>query len=155
MSTVELVRYAGTSILSSVAQKTNALAMQIESKIGLYRSVLFLSLLTWGLWLAFPWWETFRSTPSFRIMGSLADEWVWGCLFVITGLVGMLSTLRGMFRVSQYAMLSSAVLWFTVSGTFIASNFYSTASVIYPVVALLCCINYYLVEVKGALSNEQ
>jgi hypothetical protein len=143
-----------SSALSSLATGTSSVISEIESRVGLYRSVLFILIAVWGLWLISPLWATFDSTPTYRIMSAFAGEEVWGVVLAATGIVGLASTIGGMMRVSQNLMLMSAVLWFTISGTFMASNFFSTASVVYPTLALLCCINYYLIEVKGALSNE-
>lgn len=44
---------------------------------------------TWGLWVANPWWEVFTSAQLYGIMAIIAPEVFWGCLAIVVGLVTM------------------------------------------------------------------
>lgn len=154
VSTIESLHLFGLNLIRLFAKNTSGVATKIESKLGLYRFVLFFVIAIWGLWIVSPWWSSFDTTPTFRVMAAFVDEWMWGVLFAFVGIFGLYATGLGAFRASQNAMAFAAILWCVVSGTFIASNIFSTASVIYPSMALLCCVNYYLVELKGALTDD-
>lgn len=56
-------------------------------------------MLTWGVWLLLPWWDTF-SNPQYAVLASLAGEATWGafsCFVALTRLAALLVNGRHRF----------------------------------------------------------
>lgn len=67
--------------------------------------ILGLYTITWGLWVANPFWSVFPGTQLFSALGLLAPEVFWGTLAVVCGLI----TVRGAYRRSYRALVIGAL----------------------------------------------
>ena len=98
--------------------------------------VVMLCTLGWGVWLVNPSWDSFSSTPTFRSMQAIAPEWVWGTPMLVLSLVHLVGLLADHSRIRKACTFANTLLWVFLSAMVWQGNLASTASVVYPVLAL-------------------
>ncbi len=85
----------------------------------------------WGFWVGNTWWDVFPSSPTFRTMGLVAPEWLWGTTVFVIGAGQLLAlyndSLTWRFRISGAAFF----LWGGITTLFLMGNAFSTATVTY------------------------
>lgn len=93
--------------------------------------------ITWGVWVGNPIWDVFPSSPTFRVLGLVAPESVWGIIVAGVGSAALLAVyvdnLLWRYRVSAAAFL----LWSFITLLFIISNPSSTATITYGMMAIM------------------
>jgi hypothetical protein len=72
-----------------------------------------LFLVGWGLWVFFPWWNTFQVSGAYKLMLSLTSEWVWGLSVLLIGAFQMVVLFTNKLKTRLFATLLS--LFTTVS----------------------------------------
>lgn len=92
--------------------------------------------LGWGLLVAWPFIDTFSTSPTFTAMAQIAPEWAWGWGGICTGAMQLAALILGTHRLRYLATWLVLVGWLFMACTFVRSNPWSTASVIYPTLAL-------------------
>lgn len=91
----------------------------------------------WGMWVGNPGSVIFTSSATFRVMGLVAPEWLWGLVTVIVGL-GQLGAIYNESLVWRYRIgVTAFLLWGFVTLLFILSNLNSTAPVTYGMMFLI------------------
>lgn len=97
---------------------------------------------TWGLILLAPW-DTFEVSPSYRIMSFLAPEWVWGCLYLGLGALQSLAMCGNVHRFRLPAASFAMIGWTFAAITFLLSNPYTHAPVLYGILAFA---NFWVIQ---------
>lgn len=97
----------------------------------------------WGLWILMPH-DTFPTSISYNVMASLAPEWVWGLVVMVVGAAQIATTLstRG-WKLRASANFATFVTWVFIATMFIVSNWLSTATVIYPLLAAVAFGSFF------------
>ena len=90
---------------------------------------------SWGFWLLLPW-PTFAKSPTFAAMQELAPEWVWGLFICSLGATQLASLIASWWQWRRRSALGMCLVWVFISVMFWRANFSSTASVVYPFIAL-------------------
>ena len=62
----------------------------------------------WGLWILNPWWTVFSTAALYHIMATLAPEYVWGGIAVISGML----IIRGAIKPSYENLLTGSWIGF-------------------------------------------
>lgn len=77
-----------------------------------------------GLWLLNPAWKTFEAaSTSYRLMGGIAPEEVWGAWMLLLGLgMGLAMFYRAGARARQTTVFLSAMTYFLLTALFVWSN---------------------------------
>lgn len=96
--------------------------------------------IVWGCWVGNPWWNVFPSSPTFRVMGLIAPEWLWGIAVAATGMGQLVAlynvSLRWRYRIS----VTGFQLWTFVTLMFLLGNFSTTAVVTYGMMSTIAGI---------------
>lgn len=99
-------------------------------------SILAVLTVSWGLWVASPFWHAFSGAQSYRYVAELAPEWVWGLYAFMSGvamLCALYSRKPGLLVASS---LLSSLHWGTISIMFWFGDWTSIAGLTYSFVAL-------------------
>lgn len=103
----------------------------------------------WGAWIASPHWETFKASPTFNAMAELPlSENMQGGIIFLAGAVQVLGLAYNHLNTRKWGAFIVALIWIYVSTMFIRANITSTASVIYPLLALTAAWAYWRIAVK-------
>lgn len=107
-----------------------------------------LCLFLWGAWVASPHWDTFNSTPTYDAMAQLPiSEDGQGIIIMSVGLIVLFGTFYGQRKLRKYATFWATIIWIFISAMFIVANFFSTATVVYPMLALSGIWAYWRITV--------
>ena len=109
---------------------------------------LFLALIsvTWGLWVASPFWSAFSASSSFRVMAEIAPEWVWGAVMTVVGLLKIHSIVSQNYRLKRIAFTVSLFVWSSIGISFILVSPYAVGTAIY---SLILCANSFCLWRNG------
>lgn len=118
----------------------------VTRPMGEYRTVVMLTMFLWGFWIASPWWSSFSVTPTFSLMQKIAGEEVWGLCFMLVPAAALLCRVTGNKAVEQVFALLAASGWVAVACVCAYSNPYSTATVVYPSLALMALVDWKVHE---------
>lgn len=105
--------------------------------------------LTWGVWLLLPF-AIFPTSPTFRVMGEIAPEWVWGLLMAGAGLQSIIGVMRQSYTMRRWSLAVMAALWLASWTAFVLGNWRSTTSVHYLWWFVLCAYSYLRAYKNGA-----
>lgn len=95
------------------------------------------SLFLWGLWLAIPYWDTFKTTPTFLALQQLPiPEDIQGLIIMTVGLTVLVALLIEYNTLRIRATFAAMLIWLFLSAMFIGANVRSTATITYPILAL-------------------
>lgn len=92
--------------------------------------ILALHSMALGLWLLMPW-STFASSITFRMMGTLAPEWVWGGVILAGGLGLFTALLLDNIQWRLRILRGLAFLWLVVAMAMAVANLRSIAAISY------------------------
>jgi hypothetical protein len=98
--------------------------------------------LTWGLWVVNPWANAFDSSGIFKLMDTLAPEWLWGALVGAVGLFQMITLFTPKCKLRAFAAILSMFTLFAMSMLVAFSNPLSTAMTSYLVIAICAWLGY-------------
>lgn len=104
--------------------------------------------LNWGLLILAPF-DTFGSTPSFRVMASAAPEPVWGSALFIAGVLHICGLARNHRHTRQAAAFFTFLCWMVIAISFGLANPQGTAMAVYPTLALLSAWAYVRLAREG------
>lgn len=96
---------------------------------------LFLAITTtlWGFFLLLPF-NTFSTSGSFNILGSIAPEFGWGMFVFIGGLLHVISISRNDIYWRRDLNMILYLVWLFFAINFIQANPYGTGTIIYPMI---------------------
>jgi hypothetical protein len=114
-----------------------------------------LAMLGWGLWVLNPFWDTFGSSISFRVMAAVAAEVAWGCGMTGLGIAQLVVLLMRSRTGRRVAAGIASITWLCISILLMLGNITSTASVIYPLLACSAGWSYLRLSVPDQSSDEQ
>lgn len=97
----------------------------------------------WGAWVASPFWATFDSTPTFRVMADLAPAWLWGSLPMAAGLLLLRYSIMGNRTLKQHALLFLVAFFVFVFAVLTLGNPSSTAVPTYLHAAVMYGFMWY------------
>ncbi len=130
---LEMTQTAKQTVLQYFRQRLRHLLLEIDVE-GM-ELVSIIASISWGAWVINPAWDTFGSSPTFRIIASLAPEPVWGALVLWLGVSQLISLLLDMRRHRVIFNSISCMTWMGMAATFWFTNYQATASVLYPCIA--------------------
>jgi hypothetical protein len=87
--------------------------------------------ISWGVWVGNPWWDVFPSSTTFRFLGIVAPEWVWGLAMIGVGAAALVALYLGRLIWRYWVSVTAFLLWGFILLLFILSNFLSTATITY------------------------
>jgi len=94
-------------------------------------------LLVWGFWIASPWWTIYDSTPTFRMLSTIAPAWVVGGLPILSALLLSIAYRLRLWRL-RWAVLFFLVGFFQfVAVLYFLSNPVSPAWITNTLVAII------------------
>lgn len=108
-----------------------------RSEFYLLELILGTGSVAWGLWLLYPGWNSFDSTPILQAMGRLAHEETWGLVVAVLGVAQFVSAGWGSVRYRWLVAFAMSAVWTLASATFLLSNPTSPSGVVYSVVFAL------------------
>lgn len=110
--------------------------------------------IAWGMWVGSPWWNVFPSSPTFRVLGTVAPEWVWGMAALWVGIGQLVAVydnrLIWRYRVSVAAFL----LWTFIALLFVLANPSSTATITYGMLALMAALVVAKIKERVEMGQE-
>lgn len=104
-----------------------------HSEIGEFILGLFAAF--WGLWLLFPFWETF-SLPVFSAFLACAPEWVWGLVSLLLGLFTIIAAGTRCYILRKIMVFLHIAFWVFVAIMFAFASPENTAVPIYTMLAV-------------------
>ena len=94
-------------------------------------------LLLWGGWLASPWWSTYASTPSWRVVALLVPAWVMGSFPIASAFLLILAHHKRWHKL-RHTVLLFLVGYFQFSALlFLIANPWAVGWITYTMVAAL------------------
>ena len=103
---------------------------------------------TWGLWVANPFWSVFHGTQLFSALGLLAPEVFWGCLAITCGLF----TIRGAYKRSYRALVIGAVFaaahWLMIAFFYFLGDWTNTGGITSLTFAVYAAFIYLNIRVN-------
>ncbi len=90
----------------------------------------------WGLWIASPGWSSFDSTPTYRGMGLVAPDVVWGGVLMVAAVLLAWASLSGLAGWKQLVLLFLFSYFVFVTVVVGMANISSAAGVAYFHVAV-------------------
>lgn len=93
-----------------------------------------LAALGWGIILLAPA-DTFGSSVSFHALSLLISEPMTGAIMLIVGLTGLTALFANWHYVRRHMTFIMFVVWFFLTWLFWISNFWTTGTAIYPLLA--------------------
>lgn len=102
----------------------------------------------WGLWLLGAW-DTFASTPAFRVVTNIAPEWVWGTMIVIAGASLFVGLCYANVPVRKWSLLLLCLLWLAVWAGLLMGNWRGTSTIVYLHLAVLSALLYLRLKEHG------
>jgi hypothetical protein len=107
----------------------------------------------WGLWALLPWWSLFDSTTSFVWLAERApidpDLW-WGTVFCGAGVVHGVALYRRWYWWRWVLTITGFGLWLFLCLSVAASNYRSSAMVVYPLFATSSLLAHLLLASRRA-----
>lgn len=93
--------------------------------------IAFLGLYTivWGLWLIMPMWDVFTVAPLFNQMASIAPEWVWGTVALVSGMSISYGALKPSYRTLTVGAFIGAVHWLNVAVMYFLGDWHNTGGI--------------------------
>ncbi len=98
--------------------------------------------LWWGVWLISPFWESFPTTPAFRVMAAIAPEWAWGVVMLSIGGLLIVGLRRVDYPLRRVALLIMALLWMAIWVALLMGNWRGPGTILYIHLSVLCVIAY-------------
>lgn len=89
----------------------------------------------WGLWLLVPWWEVFDVSTSYDAFSVLPEN-AWGLIAFLVGAAQLASVLSCRRKARRATAMVATGFWCFVVMAFVLGDFRSTATAIYPFIAL-------------------
>jgi hypothetical protein len=120
----------------TVPQKSRLKYILFESEGALTELFLGLISLTWGLWVISPFWDAFKQTTAFCVMGQIAPEWVWGTIMTAAGILKVYAILSEQVRLKKIVFTLSIFLWSCISISFAASAPLAVGTAIYTLITI-------------------
>lgn len=109
-----------------------------------------LTVFLWGMWIANPHYDTFSTSTIFNTMSLLPmQEDAQGFIFMLFGLFQMIGLFLNIVRLRRIAAFGIVLIWLFISTMFIISNPASTATVIYPMLALAAIWAYWRITINS------
>lgn len=109
-----------------------------------------LTVFLWGMWIANPHYDTFSTSTIFNTMSLLPmHEDAQGFIFMLFGLFQMIGLFLNIGRLRRIAAFGIVLIWLFISTMFIISNPASTATVIYPMLALAAIWAYWRITINS------
>lgn len=96
----------------------------------------------WGLIVLLPV-ATFGTSHTYDAMASLAPEWAWGLAVLLVGILQLLTLLLDWHSWRRHTAFLAFCAWLFMSVMFIRANAASTATAIYPTMALAAAWAYW------------
>lgn len=84
----------------------------------------------WGAWMLLPL-NTFASSPTYRVMTSIAPEWIWGAGFFAFGLLKFYAAWRGSLKSRRRVTFWGCFVWLFLAIAHQFGNSITPAGVIY------------------------
>lgn len=91
--------------------------------------VLGLYTIAWGLWLTCPFWTVFTQAPVYATMAGIADEKIWGCIAIISGLFIVRGATKPSYVNLKWGALVGFLHWFCISLLYFAGDWANTGGI--------------------------
>lgn len=93
--------------------------------------------ITWGLWVANPWIDTFTHTALYsQLLDVIPAEWVWGIFACVFGLLTLVGLLRHLPKTLFSGAGASGIHWFVITIFYFMGDISNTGGI----TALFICI---------------
>jgi ABC-type transport system involved in cytochrome c biogenesis permease subunit len=122
-----------------------------ESDTAFGECVMAVFLFTFGMWIVSPFWNTFGSSKSYDLMELLVSDpnlsgIIWGSILTLTGALKFIAIAGKHYRLRSIARLLSFGLWLYVTISFALTNYQSSGTALFAVMAL---VNAFLIIFRG------
>lgn len=105
--------------LFSFADKTRK---WLSSPFGVLEMILGIFLLLWGFWILSPWWSSYGSTPSWRVLALISPAWLTGGLPILAALLLLVAQYTRWYKL-HHIVLFFLVGYFLFTAIFFYSKF--------------------------------
>lgn len=117
-----------------------------------FNSILGFFSISWGVWVAAPWWDVFTTAEAFR--RTLVPESFWGSLAIAVGILILWSSFEPKYRRLIVSLGLAAAFWGWASLTLLFGDWRNTAWITYGWVAVSSIAVYLNVRVNHANGHE-
>jgi hypothetical protein len=106
----------------------------------------------WGLWILNPFENTFKITTAYRVMASIAPEWVWGTVILLIGIFQLVVIFTPNLRLRLASSVACLFVFIVLALLILAGNVGSVTIPSYLVFALCEWFAYteLLADIKEA-----
>jgi hypothetical protein len=108
---------------------------------------------TWGFWLANPFWDTFSRAPLFDSMRETGvPEWCWGVFAILCGCVTMYGAYKRAYRPLVIGASTAGWHWFMIAIFYFMGDWQNTGgitSLTFSIYAAFIYLNVKVNHVKG------
>lgn len=102
----------------------------------------------WGAWLLGAW-DTFGTTPAFRVIIHIAPEWAWGAALVLFGALFQVGTWRANLVLRRRSLMLLCLLWLAIWIGLVLGNWRGTSTIIYIHLSILSGMLYLRTKKNG------
>jgi hypothetical protein len=92
--------------------------------------------LLWGLWVINPYWEVFSRAPLFNALNSVAPEYVWGFIALVTGTFMVWGVLKHSAKSLGRGTFIGFVHWTVIAGGYFAGDWQNTGGITALLIAI-------------------
>lgn len=127
-----------TTILGKLGHPINTSAVMI---MAVYTFV-------WGLWVVNPFWDVFRTAPTYSALMQVLPEVVWGIFATTVGLVMIYGVIRSSFKSLTTGAFAGALHWMIICGGYFAGDWQNTAGITTLMITIYCSFVYLNLKVN-------
>lgn len=84
---------------------------------------------TWGAWLANPFWSVFTSAAVYSALGAIFCEFIWGCIAIAAGLVIMRGALKPSYNNLHIGAFTAALFWLVIGILYFMGDWMNTGGI--------------------------
>lgn len=110
--------------------------------------ILGLYTVTWGLWLASPWWAVFTQAAAYSAMAALAPELYWGLQALVAGSFITYGAVQQNFKLIQRGAIIGFFHWFLIGCMYFIGDWQTTGGITSVFIAIYSAIVWVNLKVN-------
>jgi hypothetical protein len=108
----------------------------------------------WGLWILNPFTDVFAAAALYSVMASLAGEWFWGGIAILSGLF----VIRGALKPSYFNLRLGSFIgffhWFIITLMYFAGDIVNTGGITALTFAVYSALVWLNIKVNRVLYED-
>lgn len=108
----------------------------------------------WGVWLMFPFWDTFTAAQLYSVMSAVMPELAWGIIAFAAGVVMAYGVLKPSYKSLTRGAWVGGMHWLAIAVMYFIGDYTNTGGITSLIFAAYACWIYVNIRVNKVLHTD-